>query len=182
MPGRPFQPGHAKLGGSKKGSRKKLPKNIRDAISEALNRGEGAVAFFEKLKNGSAEDRRTFAMACARCMQIEANLHLNVEPTAESMKDIRAERLGKLLAFSLAAAAAQAKNEAPPRQPVAALPAPPVYKEVDRRKERQAQRVEDAPVATQEESRVYDDEPEYVNYAEQGFASRHFKVNTSRPR
>lgn len=49
----------------------RLTKQVREALLEALNDGDGATAFFVKLKGGSAEDRRTFAHICARLIPSE---------------------------------------------------------------------------------------------------------------
>lgn len=57
--------------GRKPGSKNKITLTVKTAILEALNEGKGAVAFFKKLKNGSAEDRRTFANICARMVPHE---------------------------------------------------------------------------------------------------------------
>ena len=49
-----------------------MPKAVKEAIVEALNDGEGAVAFFLKLKNSrSRADRAVFANICARIIPHE---------------------------------------------------------------------------------------------------------------
>lgn len=49
----------------------KTTRQVREALLEALNSGAGAVAFFQKLRDGSAEDRRTFANLCGRLIPAE---------------------------------------------------------------------------------------------------------------
>lgn len=49
----------------------KLTSSVKAAILDALNADEGAVEFFRKLKNGSREDKRTFAHICARLLPTE---------------------------------------------------------------------------------------------------------------
>lgn len=57
--------------GKKRGTSNRVTKAVKDALIEALNDGPGAVAFFNKLKNGSAEDQRCFANICARMLPHE---------------------------------------------------------------------------------------------------------------
>jgi len=57
--------------GRRRGSSNKITHTVKVAITEALNDGPGAVAFFKKLKNGSADDRRCFANICARLVPHE---------------------------------------------------------------------------------------------------------------
>lgn len=49
----------------------KLTSSVKGAILDALNADEGAVEFFRKLKNGTREDKRTFAHICARLLPTE---------------------------------------------------------------------------------------------------------------
>ncbi|MCC6208556.1 MAG: hypothetical protein IT488_10455 [Gammaproteobacteria bacterium] len=70
MAGRGAKPGERR-GGRAKGTPNKTTKQVKEALLEALNDGEGAIDFFVKLKTGTAEDRRTFANICARLIPSE---------------------------------------------------------------------------------------------------------------
>ena len=72
MPGKPFENGHKKRGGRRKGVPNVVTKAVKQAVLEALNDGAGAVAFFRGLKDSKrAEDRRCFAQVCARLIPTE---------------------------------------------------------------------------------------------------------------
>ena len=60
--------------GRRPGSKNRITLAVREAVLEALNTGEGAVSFFLKLKNGSAESKRTFAHICARLIPHEVSV------------------------------------------------------------------------------------------------------------
>jgi len=49
----------------------RITSSVKAAILEALNADEGATEFFRALKNGSKEDKRTFAHICARLLPTE---------------------------------------------------------------------------------------------------------------
>ena len=67
MAGRGSKPGERR-GGRQKGTPNRVTKCVKDAIVEALNAGDGATAFFEKLK---ADDPKTFAQVAARLIPTE---------------------------------------------------------------------------------------------------------------
>lgn len=70
MAGRGAAPGERR-GGRRKGTPNKVTKEVKEAVLEALNADSGATAFFKKLKNGDAQDQRTFATICARLLPKE---------------------------------------------------------------------------------------------------------------
>lgn len=57
--------------GKPPGTVNRLSATVKAAIMEALNSDEGATEFFRQLKNGSREDKRTFAQICARLLPTE---------------------------------------------------------------------------------------------------------------
>jgi hypothetical protein len=65
-PKRPRPPAAGK--GRKRGSVNKITRRVRESIEAALNDGDGAVAFFIKLK---ADDPRTFAILAGRLIPIQ---------------------------------------------------------------------------------------------------------------
>lgn len=69
--------------GRKPGSPNRVNVAVKTAILEALNSGDGATAFFQRLKDSrSAEDRRCFAAICARLLPrtIEGDLSIDAPP------------------------------------------------------------------------------------------------------
>jgi hypothetical protein len=54
--------------GRKKGTPNKVTQSVKDAVVEALNSGDGATAFFIRLKE---DDPRTFATVCAKMIPSE---------------------------------------------------------------------------------------------------------------
>lgn len=67
--------------GRKPGSPNRATVAVKTAILEALNSGDGATAFFKRLKNSrSAADRHVFAQLCGRLLPrvIEGDLGVDV--------------------------------------------------------------------------------------------------------
>lgn len=96
--------------GRRKGSINRIPKQVRQAIIEALNSGPGATAFFTRLRNGTAEDRRCFAHLCGRLLPLEVSAV--VKPAAFDPQDLL--EVGRRAAFVMQAAliAAQQRKTA----------------------------------------------------------------------
>jgi hypothetical protein len=71
--------------GRRRGSPNRVSRSVKDAVVIALNSDRGgAVGFFKRLKNSrTAEDRRTFANACARliprAVELEADMTVKTE-------------------------------------------------------------------------------------------------------
>jgi hypothetical protein len=63
--------------GRPKGAKNKIPSSIKTALETAMNAGDGAVAFWVKLKD---EDPRTFAVVASKLipLQIQAELNANI--------------------------------------------------------------------------------------------------------
>jgi len=67
-----FKPGESgNPNGRPPGTPNKVTKQVREALLEALNSGDGAVAFFQGLKEGSKEDKRVFAQIVSRLIPTE---------------------------------------------------------------------------------------------------------------
>lgn len=173
--GQPRPPG----AGRKPGSKNKVPKTVREAVIAALNSGKGAVAFFQDLRDGPPEDRRTFAQICSRLIPQEATLAVegSVSVQADAVSNVEAARR---LAFIMEEARQQLLREGklPEPQPVALLPAPPRYVEVDRRSETYRPAtgpVEKPPIEGSAQRVVVNGRLERlgIDYAEQGLKPRH---------
>jgi hypothetical protein len=74
------------------GTPNKVTKQVKEALVEALNDGDGAVDFFVKLKNGTSEDRRTFANLCSRLIPHEVTGSIGTPRAAEEISDLEAAR------------------------------------------------------------------------------------------
>ena len=69
--------------GRRPGSPTNFNKSGKEALLEALNDGQGATAYFLRLKKGSAQDRRTFTSLCGRLIpqEVSASLNLSADDT-----------------------------------------------------------------------------------------------------
>jgi len=89
MAGRGSKPGERR-GGRQKGTPNKFTASVKTTIVEALNAGDGAVAFFTRLK---ADDPKTFATLCGRFIPHEVT-GPDEQPLFELPDDLEIARRG----------------------------------------------------------------------------------------